>query len=156
MELLSICQTGSVELYWQSFEQLIYHIRLYDSSISETLLVTQFLLGLREDIHSVVELHLPATFAHAAQLASLQEAVIERTKHHHGRILSYSKPAAQSKPIYGALNSCMSFAKLMVCVLSVGTNSHLDTNVSSQSLKLMRLLLISVLIGFLMRCLIRW
>jgi hypothetical protein len=50
MALLNLRQTGYVEEYKQQFDQLVYHIRLYDPSLSETMLTSQFLLGLREEL----------------------------------------------------------------------------------------------------------
>jgi hypothetical protein len=44
--LLNLRQTCFVQDYKQQFDQLIYHIRLYDHSISGTMLTSQFLLGL--------------------------------------------------------------------------------------------------------------
>jgi hypothetical protein len=37
MELLHLKQTGSVEEYRKKFEQLVYNIRLYDSSLNSSL-----------------------------------------------------------------------------------------------------------------------
>jgi hypothetical protein len=39
IELLNLKQTVSVEEYKNQFDQLVYHILLYDNSISETILV---------------------------------------------------------------------------------------------------------------------
>jgi hypothetical protein len=50
MELLNLRQTGQVKEYKLHFDQLVYHIRLYDSNLSETMLVFQFLLGLKDDL----------------------------------------------------------------------------------------------------------
>jgi hypothetical protein len=46
MELLNLHQTGSVEEYKLHFDQLLYRILVYDKSISETLSVSHFLMGL--------------------------------------------------------------------------------------------------------------
>jgi hypothetical protein len=51
----------------------VYNIRLYDNHISETMLVSQFLLGLKEELRQVVELHLPDTVSQAATLAAIRE-----------------------------------------------------------------------------------
>jgi hypothetical protein len=50
MELLNPRQTRSVEEYRRTFEQRVYNIRLYDSSLSEVILTSQFILGLKDDI----------------------------------------------------------------------------------------------------------
>ncbi|KAK3151411.1 hypothetical protein QOZ80_3AG0245520 [Eleusine coracana subsp. coracana] len=80
MELLSIHQTGPVEEYKKQFEQLMYHVKLYDNRLSEPLLVAQFILGLKDELRALVEVKVPDTVSKAAQLAVLHEAVIERQK----------------------------------------------------------------------------
>jgi hypothetical protein len=40
MELLNLRQTGSVADYKNSFDQLVYHIKLYDNTISQIMLVS--------------------------------------------------------------------------------------------------------------------
>jgi hypothetical protein len=42
MELLNLRQTGSLEEYKRQFEQLVYHIRLSDNSLSTTMLLHSF------------------------------------------------------------------------------------------------------------------
>jgi hypothetical protein len=49
-KLLNLKQVGLVEDYKQQFDQLVYQIRLYDHHISETMLISQCLLGLKEDL----------------------------------------------------------------------------------------------------------
>lgn len=80
MELLSVKHTNTVEEYKRMFEQLMYHVKLYDSGISEPLLVAQFILGLKDDIRSMVEMQMPDTLHKAAQLALVQESVLDRQK----------------------------------------------------------------------------
>jgi hypothetical protein len=71
MELLSLRQTGLMEEYRKHFDQLVYNIRLYDRSLSETMLTSQFLLGLKDDIRQHVEMMLLESFVKAAGLASV-------------------------------------------------------------------------------------
>jgi hypothetical protein len=47
-------QNGTVEEYCRTFEQLVYHIRLYEQSLSKTMLTSQFLLGLKEELRQHV------------------------------------------------------------------------------------------------------
>jgi hypothetical protein len=82
MELLNLRQTGSVADYKNQFEQLTYHIRLYDPSISETMLVSQFLLGLKDDLRQAVEMHLPTSISQAPTLADIQEHLSDKPKPH--------------------------------------------------------------------------
>jgi hypothetical protein len=73
MELMNLKQTGTVDEYKNHFDQLVYHILLYGHSISETMLVSQFLLGLKDELRQLVEMHLPNTLSQVATLASVQE-----------------------------------------------------------------------------------
>jgi hypothetical protein len=70
MEPLNLRQTGSVEEYKNQFDQLVYHILLYDNNISETILVSQFLMGLKDDLRLAVEMHLPYSVSRAANISS--------------------------------------------------------------------------------------
>lgn len=79
-ELLLLKHEDTVQQYRTVFNQLVYQVRLYDAAISETMLVTQFLLGLKEEIRSAVEIQLPQTVLLAAECALVQEAVLERHK----------------------------------------------------------------------------
>ena len=66
--------------YKQSFEQLVYSIRLYDKTISEPFLISQFVLGLKEELRAAVEIQLPDTVTKAATLAAIQEGLLLRQK----------------------------------------------------------------------------
>jgi hypothetical protein len=59
LELLTLKQTGTVVDYKVKFKKLVYHLRLFDKAISETFLVTQFVLGLKQEIRAGVELQFP-------------------------------------------------------------------------------------------------
>jgi hypothetical protein len=56
MELLSLRQLGYVEEYHKQFEQLVYHISLFDTSLSATMLTAQFIMGLKEELRLPVEM----------------------------------------------------------------------------------------------------
>lgn len=77
-ELLLLRQKGTVENYKKKFEQLVYHIKLFDNTMSDTMLVTQFILGLKEEIKAVVEIHMPENVSQAAAYALVQEGILER------------------------------------------------------------------------------
>nr|XP_045084693.1 uncharacterized protein LOC123494100 [Aegilops tauschii subsp. strangulata] len=79
-ELLLLKQDESVQQYRTSLNQLVYQVRLYDADISETMLVTQFVLVLKEEIRAAVEIQLPQSVVHAAECALVQEAVLEWQK----------------------------------------------------------------------------
>jgi hypothetical protein len=59
MKLLNLRQTRFVEEYKNQFDQFVCHILLYDNGISETIKVSQFLMGLTDDLRLAVEMHLP-------------------------------------------------------------------------------------------------
>jgi ribosomal protein L32 len=96
MELLNLCQTGSVEDYKNQLGKLVYHIMLYDHTLSETTLVSPFLIGLEEELCHSIEMHLPSTVAQAATLAVVQEHLLDEPKVFHRR---YSAPKSDSKAV---------------------------------------------------------
>jgi hypothetical protein len=69
-----------VDDYRRQFEQLFYHITLFDNSLSTTMLTAQFLLGLNSEIRSAVEMLLPVLVAKVATLALVQEQLLEKSK----------------------------------------------------------------------------
>jgi hypothetical protein len=69
-----------VEEYCRKFKQLVYNIRLYDISLSNTMLTTKFLLGLKAKLRARVEMQLPEIVAKAAILAAMQEQLLEKFK----------------------------------------------------------------------------
>lgn len=74
LELLTLKQTGSVLEYKIQFEKLVYHLKLFDKAISETFLVTQFVLGLKQELRVGVEVQFPKTVSVAAQLVQKHES----------------------------------------------------------------------------------
>jgi hypothetical protein len=88
MSLLNLRHTGFVEEYTQQFDQLVYHIRLYDQSLSETMLTSQFLLGLKDDLRQCVEMHLPDSVSKVATLAAIQEHLTDKPKSQQKRFTS--------------------------------------------------------------------
>lgn len=49
-ELLLLRQTNTVEEYKRKFDALVYQIRLFDHNLGGLMLVTRFLLGLKEEL----------------------------------------------------------------------------------------------------------
>lgn len=47
-EMLQLRQTSTVDEYSRNFDRLVYHIRLYDRNVGEMMLVTQFMLDLKD------------------------------------------------------------------------------------------------------------
>jgi hypothetical protein len=98
MALLNLRHTSSVEDYKHHFDNLVYHIRLYDQSMSETMMVSQFLLGLKDDIRQAVEMYLSATLSQAASVAAIQEHLADRPKHYQKKFAPTTK--ADNKSTY--------------------------------------------------------
>jgi hypothetical protein len=53
MELLNLKHTCIVDEKRKNFEQLIYNIHLYDSSLSEMMLTSHFIMELKDEIHNM-------------------------------------------------------------------------------------------------------
>lgn len=100
-DLLVLKQMGTVQEYRNNFNQLVYQVWLYEGAVSETLLVTQFILGLKEEIRSAVEIQLPLTVNTAAEYALVQETVLERNRSQQGRFYRNGgyKPQPQREPM---------------------------------------------------------
>uniref|UniRef100_A0ACD5T886 Uncharacterized protein n=1 Tax=Avena sativa TaxID=4498 RepID=A0ACD5T886_AVESA len=79
-ELMVLKQTGTVQEYRSAFNQLVYQVRLYEGMVSETLLVTRFILGLKDETRAAVEIQLPETVHSATQYALVQESLLARGK----------------------------------------------------------------------------
>jgi hypothetical protein len=95
MELLKLKQIRSVEEYKDQFDQLVYHIMMYDKSISETMLVSHFLLGLKAELRHSVEMHLPATVSQASTLAAVQEHLSKQSRAQFKKLaINKAKPKA--------------------------------------------------------------
>jgi hypothetical protein len=59
------------------------------------MLISQFLLGLKDDLGHFVEMHLPSSVAQAATLAFVQEHLNDKIKPHHKKY-PVSKPECPS------------------------------------------------------------
>ena len=78
--LMLLKQTGTVEEYKREFNQLVYQLQLYEGSVSETMLVTTFVSGLKEELKPAVEIQMPETVHEAALYAKVQEDILSRQK----------------------------------------------------------------------------
>lgn len=77
-ELCTLKQTASVSEYLRQFNMLLYQVKLYDPTVGGLMVVTRFILGLKNDLRAAVEVQLPESVAQAAQFAMVQEGVLER------------------------------------------------------------------------------
>jgi hypothetical protein len=100
-DLLVLKQTGTVQDYRTAFNQLVYKVRLYEGHVSETLLVTRFILGLKDELRIAVEMQIPPTVHTTSQFAMIQEAMLARSK---ATVHKFQKPFLL-KPIGGKLDS---------------------------------------------------
>jgi hypothetical protein len=80
IELLNLCQSRSVEEYKHQFDGLVYQILLYDHNISEMMLVSQILLGLKEELSHSIEMHLPC---HKQQYWPLSRNILMKVQTSH-------------------------------------------------------------------------
>lgn len=90
-------QVGTVEEYKQQFQQLVYNIRLYEPSISNTFLVTRFVMGLKEELRAAVELQLPATVQLASMYAAVHEGLVQQQKFYKSTYQKNTTPQTDSR-----------------------------------------------------------
>ena len=64
-------QLGIVDEYKQQFLQLLYTVRLYEPTLSETFLVTRFIMGLKDELRSTVEFQIPYSIQVACNYAAV-------------------------------------------------------------------------------------
>lgn len=76
--LLDLHQKGTVEDYLKEFEEVRYSNSVHNHELDETLFVTQFIKGLKNELQGSVQAHLPTTVDRAALLAQMQQSVIEK------------------------------------------------------------------------------
>jgi hypothetical protein len=74
--LQTLRQTGSVADYKSQFDSLVYQVHVFDPSVGGMMLLYRFILGLKEEIRSVLLVQLPDTVQQAAAIALVQESVL--------------------------------------------------------------------------------
>uniref|UniRef100_A0ACD5YMY1 Uncharacterized protein n=1 Tax=Avena sativa TaxID=4498 RepID=A0ACD5YMY1_AVESA len=84
--LMELRQEGTVGEYRDQFEELMCHVMSFDHGMGTVFQVTMFLMGLRQEISAVVRLHRPKSVDDAAELAMLQEEVLEDAKQRAQRV----------------------------------------------------------------------
>ncbi|CAM0872822.1 unnamed protein product [Alopecurus aequalis] len=78
--LRELRQEGTVAEYRDRFEELMCHVMSYNHGMGMIFQVTMFIMGLQEEISGVLRLHRPKSVDDAAELALLQEEVLENAK----------------------------------------------------------------------------
>jgi hypothetical protein len=92
-ELLDLKQTSTVEDYTAQFKSLQYDVSMHSSQYDPLFFATQYVRGLRDDIHAVVEPQVPTTVEKATVIARIQQKVVDRQK------LKYQGKNIQTKAI---------------------------------------------------------
>lgn len=97
--LMQLRQTGTVVEYRKTFESAMYHLMTLAVGLDTKFFVTQFVLGLRDDIRAVVRIQAPASIARASALARIQEEELDGmprrvpVRQHQPRVVQAQQPA---------------------------------------------------------------
>lgn len=87
-------QTGTVLEYRAVFETIMYELISLDSSLNTKYFVSQFVLGLKDELRTAVRLQAPTSVTRAVSLARIQEEELELHKPK-GRVFTAGKPPLQ-------------------------------------------------------------
>jgi hypothetical protein len=82
-KLLQLKQTGTVAEYRLQFEVYMYHLLALDPALNTKFFVTQFLLGLKDEIRAAVRIQVPTSITRATVFAKIQEEELETCRHRH-------------------------------------------------------------------------
>ena len=78
--LLQLRQTGTIVEYRQQFEVYMYNLVALDATLSSKFFVTQFLLGLKDELCVAVRLQAPTSITRATVFARIQEEELEHRR----------------------------------------------------------------------------
>lgn len=90
-KLLQLRQLGSVTEYRVQFEVYMYHLLALDPTLSTKFFVTQFVLGLKDELRAAVRIQAPTSITRATVFARIQEEELEATRPRH-------RPAPAGRP----------------------------------------------------------
>lgn len=79
-DMLQLEQKGTVQEYKAKFDELAYQVCMHNPHYDQTLLVSQFVKGLKHELRGTVESQLPDTVDRAALLAQVYQEVLARSK----------------------------------------------------------------------------
>ena len=96
-KLLQLRQTTSVAEYRAAFDEQMYHLLALDPSINTKFFVTQFILGLKDELHAPVRLQAPSSITRASVLVRIKEEELGTTRAH-PRITPAGRPPPASTP----------------------------------------------------------
>jgi hypothetical protein len=92
--LLNLKQTGSVQEYILEFQALMYKVLMFNPHYDEQLFISQFVKGLKVELHGAMESQVPATLERAFLIARVQQEVFEDTKARAPRAFARAEPVA--------------------------------------------------------------
>jgi hypothetical protein len=75
-------QTGTVEQFYNTFEELHHKVLVHNKHYDKVFFVTKFIKGIHKDIQRAIRRHNSRTVDGAVNLAETQEELLEETKHH--------------------------------------------------------------------------
>ncbi|XP_037480907.1 uncharacterized protein LOC119358489 [Triticum dicoccoides] len=76
-DLLQLRQTGTVAEYRQQFEVHMYNMIALDATLSSKFFVTQFLLGLKDELRAAVRIQAPTSITRATVFARIHEEELD-------------------------------------------------------------------------------
>jgi hypothetical protein len=79
-KLLQLRQLGTVTEYRLQFEVYMYQLLALDPSLSTKFFVTQFVLGLKDELRAAVRIQAPTSITRATVFARIQEEEIEASR----------------------------------------------------------------------------
>uniref|UniRef100_A0ACD5WIJ9 Uncharacterized protein n=1 Tax=Avena sativa TaxID=4498 RepID=A0ACD5WIJ9_AVESA len=91
-KLHQLRQTSTVLEYRTAFETIMYHLISLDPSLNTKFFVSQFVLGLKDELRIVVRLEAPTSVTRAVSLARIQEEEMELHRPRQRTILTRKSP----------------------------------------------------------------
>lgn len=98
-KLLQLRHTGTVAEYRRQFEIHMYHLLSLDPSLSSKFFVTQFVLGLKDEIRMAVRIQAPTSITRATVFAKIQEEEMDSLRPRH-RPAPAGRPPPQPAPLH--------------------------------------------------------
>lgn len=90
--LVQLRQTGTVQEYRQEFETAMYHLLSLDPTLSPKFFISQFLLGLKDELRLGVRLQAPTSITRAAVFARIRAEELEKQRAPRMRIMPVGQP----------------------------------------------------------------
>uniref|UniRef100_A0ACD5W266 Uncharacterized protein n=1 Tax=Avena sativa TaxID=4498 RepID=A0ACD5W266_AVESA len=94
-KLHQLRQTGTVLEYRTTFETIMYQLISLDPSLNTKFFVSQFVMGLKDELRTAVRLQVPSSVTRAVSLARIQEEEFELHRPHQ-RVISSGKSLVTS------------------------------------------------------------